>query len=86
MINLLYIGFLSTEDDVIPGNFGLKDQAAVLLWIKNYIGEFGGDLNRVTLSGESSSSLDVVLHMMSPLSKSKSLHLSYLTELIRIGI
>lgn len=75
---------MSTEDDVIPGNFGLKDQAAVLLWIHNYIAEFGGDPNRVTLSGESSSSLDVVLHMVSPLSKSKLLKLLwivYLTDL-----
>lgn len=62
-------GFLSTEDDIIPGNFGLKDQSAVLRWINKYVSEFGGDPNKVTISGESSSSQDVCLHMTSPLSR-----------------
>ncbi len=56
---------------MIPGNFGLKDQAAVLLWIKRYIAEFGGDPDNVAISGESSSSQDVAMHMISPLSKGK---------------
>ena len=28
------LGFMSTEDEVIPGNFGLKDQVAALQWIQ----------------------------------------------------
>ncbi len=32
------LGFLSTQDDVIPGNLGLKDQRLALEWIQNSIG------------------------------------------------
>ena len=28
------LGFLSTEDDVIPGNYGLLDQVMALTWVK----------------------------------------------------
>jgi len=30
----IIIGFLSTEDDVIPGNYGMKDQVAALRWVQ----------------------------------------------------
>lgn len=40
------IGFLSTEDENCPGNFGLKDQAMVLKWIQTNIEPFGGDRKR----------------------------------------
>ncbi|XP_065209315.1 juvenile hormone esterase-like isoform X1 [Planococcus citri] len=35
------LGFLSTEDEVIPGNYGLKDSIAVLQWVQNYIDSYG---------------------------------------------
>lgn len=40
------LGFLSTEDDNCPGNFGLKDQVMILKWIQENIQRFGGDPNR----------------------------------------
>lgn len=40
------LGFLSTEDENCPGNFGLKDQVLVLKWIQKNIEEFGGDRDR----------------------------------------
>nr|QDF58022.1 carboxylesterase [Laodelphax striatellus] len=63
------IGFLSTGDDVVPGNMGLKDQVAVLKWIQENIGHFGGNPNSVTISGMSAGGASVHYHMMSPLSK-----------------
>ena len=38
---------MSTEDDVIPGNMGLKDQAMALEWVKENVEEFHGDPKRV---------------------------------------
>ncbi|XP_053666854.1 esterase-5B-like [Anopheles marshallii] len=63
------LGFLSTEDDVIPGNFGLKDQVTALHWVKRNIHHFGGDPNRVTLAGFSAGGASVHLHYLSPMSR-----------------
>ncbi|KAL0869743.1 hypothetical protein ABMA27_005972 [Loxostege sticticalis] len=45
------IGYLTTEDDAIPPNNGVRDYIFALKWIKENIQNFGGDPNRVTLMG-----------------------------------
>ncbi|XP_060878026.1 esterase FE4-like [Metopolophium dirhodum] len=62
-------GFLSAEDDVIPGNYGVKDQVAALRWVQENIVHFNGDPNRVTISGGSSGGASTGYHMLSPMSK-----------------
>lgn len=47
------LGFLSTEDKECSGNFGLKDQAAMLKWVRMNIDKFGGDSRSVTIFGNS---------------------------------
>lgn len=42
------LGFLSTEDENCPGNFGLKDQVMALKWVRDNIRQFGGDPQRLT--------------------------------------
>lgn len=49
-------GFLSTQDDVIPGNNGLKDQQLAIKWIHNNIHLFGGDTDKIVISGQSAGS------------------------------
>ena len=73
--NLLMLGFLSTEDETVPGNNGLKDQVKALKWIKNNIHNFRGDPNSVTILGMSAGASSVHLHYFSPLSKGKTVQI-----------
>ncbi|KAJ8923397.1 hypothetical protein NQ315_001955 [Exocentrus adspersus] len=59
------LGFLTTEDGVIPGNLGLKDQHFALQWVKKNIKLFGGDPEKVTISGESAGGECVGWHLSS---------------------
>ncbi|GFN90227.1 neuroligin-1 [Plakobranchus ocellatus] len=63
------LGFLSTEDDVIPGNFGMLDQVMALKWIRLNIRQFGGDPDRVAVFGVSAGAHSATLLSLSPLSK-----------------
>ena len=62
-------GFLATGDPSAPGNQGLYDQAMAMQWVKDNIGAFGGDPNKVTLFGESAGGASVSLHQLSPVSQ-----------------
>ena len=72
------LGFLSTEDEIVPGNNALKDQSQALRWVQENIAQFGGDPNNVTLFGESAGAVSVHYQMISPLSKGKLLYLNIL--------
>ncbi|KAK9874072.1 hypothetical protein WA026_002427 [Henosepilachna vigintioctopunctata] len=63
------LGFLSTEDAVVPGNMGLKDQSLALKWIKENIHEFGGNADSITITGLSAGGASVHYHYLSPMSK-----------------
>ena len=51
--------------NILPGNFGMKDQVEALRWIRENIQAFGGDPESVTIFGESSGASSAGLHMMS---------------------
>ncbi|CAG9795649.1 unnamed protein product [Diatraea saccharalis] len=67
---LSVFGFLSLEDDIVPGNAGLKDIVTALEWTKNNIYKFGGDPDKITLMGcqGGAVAVDLLIH-----SKSKRL-------------
>jgi carboxylesterase type B len=62
-------GFMSTGDDVVPGNYGMLDQVLALKWVQKNIHAFGGDPGAVTIFGVSAGSGSVSLQLLSPLSK-----------------
>ncbi|XP_050684100.1 juvenile hormone esterase-like [Leptidea sinapis] len=59
------LGFLSTQDEVCPGNNGLKDQQEALRFVQRHIHNFGGDNRSVTIFGESAGGASVHFHMLS---------------------
>uniref|UniRef100_A0AC34RD49 Carboxylic ester hydrolase n=1 Tax=Panagrolaimus sp. JU765 TaxID=591449 RepID=A0AC34RD49_9BILA len=66
---LHWFGFLTTFDDVLPGNVGLWDQNLALKFIHQNIRHFGGDPNEMTLMGHSAGSSSVHAHSISPHSR-----------------
>ncbi|GAU87469.1 hypothetical protein RvY_00304 [Ramazzottius varieornatus] len=47
-------GFLSTMDQSAKGNWGLGDVKLALSWVRSNVVAFNGDVNRITLFGQSS--------------------------------
>nr|P07882.2 RecName: Full=Bile salt-activated lipase; Short=BAL; AltName: Full=Bile salt-stimulated lipase; Short=BSSL; AltName: Full=Carboxyl ester lipase; AltName: Full=Cholesterol esterase; AltName: Full=Pancreatic lysophospholipase; AltName: Full=Sterol esterase; Flags: Precursor [Rattus norvegicus]CAA34189.1 cholesterol esterase preprotein (AA -20 to 592) [Rattus norvegicus] len=63
------LGFLSTGDANLPGNFGLRDQHMAIAWVKRNIAAFGGDPDNITIFGESAGAASVSLQTLSPYNK-----------------
>lgn len=54
---------------MVSGNNGLKDQVQALKWVNRNIKYFGGDPDKVTISGMSAGGASVHYHMLSSMSK-----------------
>ena len=63
------LGFFSTADTTMPGNYGLKDQRLALMWVHENIEDFGGDPNSVTIFGESAGGFSVSFMSLMPENK-----------------
>ncbi|XP_066964622.1 venom carboxylesterase-6-like isoform X1 [Macrobrachium rosenbergii] len=60
------LGFFSTEDKIMPGNLGLKDQTLALDWVKHNIRKLGGDPSRITLIGQGSGAASAHFQILAP--------------------
>lgn len=58
-------GFFTTNDGESPGNFGLMDQSAAMMWIRRNIKLFGGNPSSVTLMGQGAGAVSIGLHLTS---------------------
>ncbi|XP_057687175.1 bile salt-activated lipase-like [Corythoichthys intestinalis] len=63
------LGFLSSGDARLPGNYGLWDQHAAISWVRRNIAAFGGNPDNVTIFGQSAGAVSVSFQMLSPYSK-----------------
>ncbi|KAM3874402.1 bile salt-activated lipase-like [Diretmus argenteus] len=63
------MGFLSTGDSSLPGNYGLWDQQAAIAWVHRNIRAFGGDPDNVTVFGESAGGASVSFQTLTPHNK-----------------
>jgi len=62
-------GLTAESEHHSSGNYGLLDQIEALRWVKENIGEFGGDAARVTIAGQSAGAMSVADLLASPLAK-----------------
>lgn len=58
---------MTTETAEIPGNAGALDVLLALKWVKRNIKYFGGNPNKITVSGQSSGGAMVSSLLLSPL-------------------
>ncbi|KAM8860457.1 pyrethroid hydrolase Ces2e-like [Synchiropus picturatus] len=63
------LGYLSTGDEHMAGNWGMLDQVQALKWVQEHIHKFGGASNSVTIFGESAGGVSVSLLLLSPLTE-----------------
>lgn len=66
---LAHPGLTTESEHGASGNYGLLDTIAALRWIRDNIAAFGGDPDRVTISGQSSGGALVGNLFVSPLAK-----------------
>ncbi|KAH9514798.1 hypothetical protein Btru_023657 [Bulinus truncatus] len=63
------LGFLSTENEASPGNYGLWDQVLAIKWVKDNIASFGGDPDDICIAGESAGGASVSILSLSSAAK-----------------
>ena len=59
-------GFLTMNDPLLSGNYGVWDWIEALRWVQNNIAAFGGNPNSVTIFGESAGGMAVSLLTLIP--------------------
>ncbi|XP_045137548.1 juvenile hormone esterase-like [Portunus trituberculatus] len=67
-------GFLSTEDEESPGNYGLMDQILALEWVRDNVRYFGGMNDSITVMGSGAGGMSAHLLLLSPFTRGASLH------------
>ncbi|KAI3390115.1 hypothetical protein SNEBB_010156 [Seison nebaliae] len=61
------LGFASLENDFMQGNYGMLDVFSSLLWIRQHVSDFFGDIHRITILGDYDGSAVISALLLSPL-------------------
>lgn len=69
LLSCNFPGFLSTEDHIATGNWGIKDQILALKWVQTNINKFGGDPKNVTVFGQGAGAASISILIQSPLGR-----------------
>ena len=70
----MYLGFLTSGDDELKGNYGMWDQVQALRWVSENIAAFRGDPSRVTIFGHSAGGSSVGLLLTVPAAKGTNMY------------
>lgn len=73
-----FFGLLTLDSKETPGNYALWDMTMALRWTNENIKFFGGDPNRITVSGQSAGAVAVDYLSISPHSMSRFLSIKFL--------
>ncbi len=76
---------LWSDNNLLIGNYGLRDQKLAMEWVQQNIEDFGGDKGNVTLFGESAGAMSVALHLAS-IDSSKELFQQAIMESNVLGL
>lgn len=57
------LGLLAGDQELLRGNYAIKDQTKALEWVQRNISLFGGDPSNVMIFGESAGAQSVALHL-----------------------
>lgn len=63
------LGFFADDDQQMTHNLALYDQLDAIKWVRKVIPSFGGDINNITLFGQSAGAASIAALMSSPLAR-----------------
>lgn len=64
-----FVDIAAVTGETVTSNVGLRDIVAALQWVRDNIAAFGGDPDKVTISGESAGSIAVSLLLNAPIAR-----------------
>ncbi|KAK6531835.1 hypothetical protein TWF694_003000 [Orbilia ellipsospora] len=78
-----HFGFLALNGTSLTGNYAISDMLTAFNWVRGHIADFGGDVNRITIGGDSAGAAAVRVLLTSEMFK--GMFIGAIQESIPIG-